>query len=159
MLTRRSTAVVGSILLTAALLMAGCATGYGVLRSNPDVTGEFKSGVVLENHTYYYYGWAGQPYAVIGIDNHYTLESKLWTRIDPEQTPVSRFVERMMTERSVTRFHGGQLRDEAGNVMGVWYSDADGAVVKMKGPTVIAYVTPYPLQPKSDDGSQDKPDA
>jgi ATP-dependent exoDNAse (exonuclease V) alpha subunit len=141
----------------AALLLAACAAGnYGVLRTNPEVERTFKARQALEGHTYYYYGWIGEPDAVIGIHEDYTLESNRWIRVDLEETPVGLLMDRM-TRRDPTNFRGAVLKDPDGNRMGVWFSDSPGATIGMAGDKRIAYITPYPRRIERDDDDRVRP--
>ena len=134
------------------LQISGCATSgnYGVLRSNPEVTREFKHSRPFENHRYYYFGWIGEPDAVIGIQNDYTLLSRLWKPVDLDRISLQVLKDRMLN-RDPTNFNGAVLKDSAGNRMGVWFSDARGATIKMAGDKQIAFIRPHPRPIERDD--------
>lgn len=140
------------VTLVAVFTLAACmSTNYGNLRSNPDTTRLFKKGEILPDHTYYYYGWEGAPDAIVAIQNDYRLQSGLWTRFDPEAGKLAQLISRM-TVREMTRFNGAGLYDPAGNRMGVWWSDAPGATLKMADEKVIAFIRPWPLPAPQDNG-------
>ena len=135
-----------------AIQTAGClATGnYGVLRTDPEVNKEFKHNRAFENHRYYYYGWIGAPDAVIGIQNDYTLLSNLWKAVDLDRISLQVLKDRMLN-RDPTNFDGAILKDGAGNRMGVWFSDASGATIKMAGDKQIEFIRPLPRPIERDD--------
>lgn len=146
-------------LVASLVLLGACASGnYGVLRTDPEAEKNFKARRALENHTYYYYGFAGRPEAVIGIRNDYTLESDLWYPVDLEQTPLGVLTDRMM-RRDPTNFQGAVLKDPSGNPMGVWFSDSPGATIRMAGEKRIAYIRPYPRRIERDDADRNWPGA
>jgi len=135
-----------------AIQTAGClSTGnYGVLRTDPEVNKEFKHSRVFENHRYYYHGWIGEPDAVIGIQTDYTLLSRLWKAVDLERISLQVLKDRMLN-RDPTNFDGAVLKDAAGNRMGVWFSDASGATIKMAGDKQIEFIRPLPRPIERDD--------
>jgi hypothetical protein len=139
--------------LGAALLLFACsAADYGALRNDPETTRLFKKGEILADHTYFYYGWKGQPDAVVAIRNDYRLASDLWKTFDPADGALDALIARMTT-RDMTRFNGAGLYDSDGNRLGAWWSDAPGATVKMSAEEkkVIAFIRPWPLVPLGDD--------
>ena len=137
--------------LVVAVLLAGCSTKQGWIIQSPEVTTAFKSDQAYENHTYYYRDWLGEPIAVIGIQQGYTLDSEFWFEVDLNEVSIYTLVTRMQA-RDPTRFFGATLRDPAGNVMGIWYSDSQGATIQMKSATVIDYITPWPMDPIGEQG-------
>ena len=137
-------------LLTFQLAACLSSGNYGVLRSDPEVTREFKHSRAFENHQYYYFGWIGEPDAVIGIQNDYTLLSSLWKKVDLERISLQVLKDRMLN-RDPTNFSGAILKDPAGNRMGVWYSDANGASIKMAGDKQIEFIRPLPRPIERDD--------
>jgi hypothetical protein len=139
-------------MLAAVFVLEACMpANYGNLRTNPDTTRLFKQGEILPDHTYYYYGWEGAPDAIVAIQNDYRLDSDLWTKFDPSAGKLEHLTSKM-TVREMTRFNGAGLYDPAGNRMGVWWSDAPGATLKMAEEKVIAFIRPWPLPAPQDDG-------
>ena len=117
------------------------AGSYGKLAKDTQVDREFKTGTIPATYSYNYYGWKGDPDAIIGIKEGYVINSKLWKPIDTETTSVRTFVQRMF-KRDSSMFAGAWIKDSNGEVAGIWFSDKDGGQVKMAGENQIAYITP-----------------
>lgn len=126
-----------------AFLFLSCAINYGSLSTNTKVTRYFKTGFIPEAYTYYYNGWKGEPYAIIGLKPGYDFESKTWKRFDPGQQSVRTLINRMYNRES-TRFHGAWILDPEGEQIGIWFSDSRSATIKMSGKNRIAFITPDP---------------
>jgi hypothetical protein len=118
----------------------------------------FKEGQVLENHTYYYHGWKARPDAVVAIDSAYRIQSDLWEPFDPADGALDAMIARMSV-REMTRFKGAELYDRQGNRLGVWWSDAPGATIKMAADkeNTIAFIRPWPLPSPQDDDGEPRP--
>ena len=120
----------------------GCASNYGNMIQDPAVTIAFKTNKAFDDHTYYFRNWLGEPIAVVGIKQGYTLDSPLWFEVDLDEVSVRRLWERMSI-RDASLFKGSRLRDPAGNDMGIIFTDYEGATIKMRSATVIEFITPY----------------
>ena len=139
------------------VLIAACATGNrGSLMGSPEATDMFKLERPPADHRFYFHGWVGEPDAVIGVHQDYTLESDLWREVDLEQIPLRLLVDRM-TRREPTNFRGAVLRDPEGNRMGIWFSDSTGATIKMAGEKRIAFIRPHPRPIERDDDDFRRP--
>jgi len=117
------------------------AGSYGQLVKSSSVSHEFKTGKFSAPYSYYYIGWKGEPDAIIGIREGYVLESKLWKPFDPENISVRTLVQRMF-KRDSSNFYGAWIKDDKEETLGIWYSDRDGAKIKMAGDNQIAYISP-----------------
>jgi hypothetical protein len=132
------------------LTFSACMASYGRHMRVSRVTQTFKSGTVLEEHKYYYYNWIGSPDGIVGIRKDYKLLSKLWYEIDTDKTSLRVLVDRMMS-RDPTNFYGAELKDPAGNLMGVLFTDSRGITIKMAGEKEIAYIKLQPIVNWQDD--------
>ena len=117
------------------------AGSYGQLVKGNKVSHEFKTGNFSTPYSYYYIGWKGEPDAIIGIKEGYVLESKLWKPFDPENISVRTLVQRMF-RRDSSNFYGAWIKNDREETLGIWYSDRDGAKIKMAGDNQIAYISP-----------------
>ena len=80
------------IALSAAMI--GCGSSYGNIQRSREVGRLFENTEILPDHNYYYSGPDAIPYALIGIDKKYTLESRYWKRINlTEEQLRSAFLE------------------------------------------------------------------
>ena len=73
-----------AIILFAMILipLSGCAlSNYGKLKSNPEVKQSFETYQVLPNHKYYFRGAKSRPTVIVGINENYELNLKLWVQI------------------------------------------------------------------------------
>jgi hypothetical protein len=151
-LNKRKAIQFGLVLGFLAFLVSCSMADYGILRTNSETGLQFKKGRVLADHTYYYYGWKGEPDAIVAIHEDYRIASELWTVFDPADGALDALVARM-TARETTRFKGAEIYDRQGNRLGVWWSDAWGATIKMspQDDKVIAFIRPWPPVPRGDD--------
>ena len=141
-LTKKSIQMVLSFLLIFTFFAVTAQAGsYGQLVKNSKVSHEFKSGKFSAPYSYYYIGWKGEPDAIIGIKEGYVLESKLWKPFDPENISVRTLVYRMF-KRDSSNFYGAWIKNDREETLGIWYSDRDGAKIKMAGDNQIAYISP-----------------
>ena len=118
-----------------------CSQDFGRLRSSPEVTLKFKQYQVDENLNYYFFGWQGEPTAIIGLQKDITLESDQWQRIDFSDISLQTLVDRIGGRSSVNR-SGAIIVDPQGNQMGVWFAGGGTATIKMAGEKRIAYISP-----------------
>ncbi len=123
------------------------AKSYGWLVKNNKIERKFKSGKIPRGYSYYFRGWKGEPEAIIGIKHGYTLKSKQWKFFNPKKISVRTLILRMY-KRESTHFYGAWIIDHRGRKMGIWFSDSEGAKIKMAGKTKIAYISPMPVKRK-----------
>ena len=141
-------------LLAACLLLlttlTGCFSNYGRVKRNTEITQAFVANQVPSNYNYYYWGRTNQPYVIIGIDPDYHLQSRNWREVKPD---TEQFKEMTYWVWSETFYYlnyprGADIVDPAGKKIGIWYSSAHWAAVKMKddqGNIMIAPDTPWML--------------
>ena len=127
--------------IVCALTITACSQDFGRLRSSSEVTLKFKQYQVDENLNYYFFGWQGDPTAIIGLQKDITLESDLWQRIDFNEISLQTLVDRMGGRSSVNR-SGAFIVDPQGNQLGVWFAGGGTATIKMAGEKRIAYISP-----------------
>jgi hypothetical protein len=112
---------------------SGCSmSNYGKLKSAPEVTQAFEAHRILPGHKYYYWGTNSRPVAIAGINESYTLNSKLWLPIEPKSEDFRTLIDRVSLQGSgsSTQPWGFNILDKSGNDVGVWYSAIRAAAVE-----------------------------
>ena len=131
-----------SMILTA---LSGCTmSNYGKLKSTLEVKQSFETYQILPNHKYYYRGVKSRPTVIVGINENYELNSKLWVQIDPESEDFRTIIDRVSLQgmgRAVEPW-GFRILDAAGNDVGVWYSAISTAAVQINENRQITNLQP-----------------
>ena len=106
---------------------------YGKLESNRDITQSFETYQVLPKHKYYYRGANSKPTVIVGINENYELNLKMWVQIDPESDEFRRLIEIVSLQGMGTTVEpwGFRILDSEGNDVGVWYSAIRNAAVEI----------------------------
>jgi hypothetical protein len=143
----RNTGLFLVFFLTFATLLAvsGCSLeNYGKLKSEPEVTQAFEAYQILPEHKYYYWGTSSRPVAIAGINENYTLSSRLWLPIDPESEEFRTMIDRVSLQGSgsTTQPWGFSILDKSGNDVGVWYSAIRAAAVEIDDGGRIVNLSP-----------------
>lgn len=124
------------------LSCAGCVAGdlrienYGDMKPNAIVTELFEAYNIDSKLEYYISGPETGPTGMMGIEKGYTLETKLWRRVDDPSNALKGLVRGMQSKASEYGFklYGFDIRDDRGNDIGDWYSILDGRMpVKITG--------------------------
>ena len=136
-----------AIILFSLMLIAfsGCSmSNYGQLKSNPEVTQAFENYQISPGYKYYYRGTYGSPIAIVGINNNYQLNSRLWVQIDPESKDFRTLINKVSLQGTGGTTHpwGFTILDNAGNDVGVWYSAIRAAAVKIDEKGQIVNLSP-----------------
>jgi hypothetical protein len=141
------------MILLAAL--SGCTmANYGKLKSNQDVTKSFETYQILPDHTYYYRGTFSRPFVIVGINNNYELNSKLWVPVDPQSENFRTLIDRVSLQGtgSTTRPWGFTILDHFGRTVGVWYSAIRAAAVEVNKNGQIVNLSPIGMVTKGAQG-------
>jgi hypothetical protein len=136
-----------AIILFAMIMIAlsGCAMSkYGKLESKPEVKQSFETYQILPNHKYYFRGTKSKPTVIVGINENYELNLKLWVEIDPESEDFRILIDRVSLQGMGTTVEpwGFNILDEAGNYVGVWYSALRWAAVMINENRQIVNLQP-----------------
>jgi len=125
--------------------LGGCSlSNYGKLKSNPEIKQSFETYQILPNHKYYFRGVKSRPTVIVGINENYELNSKLWVQIDPESEDFRTIIDRVSLQgmgRAVEPW-GFRILDAAGNDVGVWYSAISTAAVQINENRQITNLQP-----------------
>jgi hypothetical protein len=116
----------------------------GKLKSTPEVTRAFEAYQSLPGHKYYYKGTYSQPVVIVGINENYELNSKLWVGIDPESKDFRILIDKVSLQGSGTTTEpwGLTILDKSGRDVGVWYSAIRAAAVDINENGQIVNLSP-----------------
>jgi hypothetical protein len=114
-----------ALIMFGALLFSFSCTGanYGGLKHSRDVTQAFETYHVYPEHRYYHLHLENNPYAVIALQNSYTISDKQWREFDPQTDKLEKVVD--LVKKFPMRYsnaYGSYLKDSYGNQIGYWYS-------------------------------------
>jgi hypothetical protein len=106
-----------------------CAGKYGGLQTNSEVGQSFVKGALKPNLTYYYFGRAESPDAIMGFDKSFVLGNPdMWYPIVPQSSERIRGLVKMMYDRLRMEqnippdLRGFRMVDQNGRYVGDWYS-------------------------------------
>jgi len=121
----------------------GCSNNFGIIRSSGEVTRMFETYKILPDHRYYYSGSDAAPRAIIGIQNNYTLNSRLWKPVDLTPEQLKGWISFILKDTTISPYNFGALiLDSNGNPVGIWYSPRATTTVKMESDNHIIVHTP-----------------
>jgi len=138
---------VGSLFVSA--LISGCFENYGRLKHNADITREFQTHQMALDYQYYYYGRSNMPYAIVGIDRAYHMQSRVWRKADRDTEQFRKMIfwvwedYRYQYQRNFTM--GAVILDPEGKKVGIWYSGLWWAAIRFEenNRIVIMPETPF----------------
>ncbi|UCE55476.1 MAG: hypothetical protein JSV31_08555 [Desulfobacterales bacterium] len=117
-------AIFALLSLIGLLYCFGCSgANYGSLKNSRDVTQAFETYHVYPKHRYYHLHLENNPYAVIALQNSYTISDKQWREFDPQTDKLEKTVD--LVKRFPVNYsnaYGSYLMDSLGNQIGYWYS-------------------------------------
>jgi hypothetical protein len=127
--------------------LGSCSTGnFGRLQSDREITQAFKTLTILPDHKYYYRGTFSSPTVIVGINENFTLNLKLWVAIDPQSKDFKTLVDRVSLQGimggSTVQPWGFKILDQAGNAVGIWYSALRSAAVQVNENNEIVNLAP-----------------
>jgi hypothetical protein len=134
----------GALLLILMTVFSGCFANYGRLRLSKEVDDTFKEAIVLPDYKYYYSGSDVKPWAILAIQNSYTLRTSLWKEVDLDSQQLRKwilFMNDQLPEYSI-RTYGSRVVDPEGKQIGIWYSAWNMTPVKMLGGNEVAVYPP-----------------
>jgi hypothetical protein len=110
------------LFLSVSFLLSGCVGASGKLQFNPALLDQYRGGALSKTYQYYYCGRSTIPYAVVGIDDAYGFNDRLWFKIESEQAVYEK-----ISKLSQLHIHSGPLTssdilDGEGKKVGVWFS-------------------------------------
>ena len=133
-------AAICAFLLTPAV-HAGLFDAYAKFKKDPEIRDTFRETKALPNLNYFYTGRSNLPYAVIGIDPKYVLESRFWNKIETRDMVIDK-VDHLMP---VPPFNmaASIILDANGNQIGIWFSYYTSTIVKFGKDHTLTIYSPY----------------
>jgi hypothetical protein len=126
-------------------VVGSCATGnFGRLQSDRETTVVFEALKVLPNHKYYFRGTFSRPHVIAGIHEDFTLNLKLWVKIDTRSDDFKTLVQRVSLQGmgSTVQPWGFKILDPNGQYVGIWYSALGTASVQINEKNEIITLAP-----------------
>ncbi len=142
-----------SIFFMGLIAFSGCSmSNFGKLKSTPEVTRAFEAYQILPGHKYYYRGTYSRPVVIVGINENYELNSKLWVGIDPKSKDFRKLIDKVSLQGSgsTTDPWGFTILDNSGRDVGVWYSAIRAAAVDINENGQIVNLSPLRTVTKGD---------
>ena len=125
----------------------GCASGrYGRLHQNAEVTRMFRSNSVPDYYRYYFNGRTNLPYAIIGIDPRYRLDTQLWEPVAPNTDEFAQKVAFMWRPNIWEQWdpaEGAWIETPDGQKIGIWYSMYPYTTIRMEEENQLAIFSPF----------------
>ena len=152
-------------LIALSMILSGCSAttsnqnlGQGI-RESHEITQKYRSLTIDSRYNYYYSGVKSNPDAIMGLDKHFTVQSKFWHQIDLTTEQLDYWVTWGDRERSsegfsrryLGKFMGANILDPDGAIVGDWYSKKDWGIFEFPGNNVII---PHP--PRNQDRSRQR---
>ncbi len=133
MQNRKRFIVIITLFFVTTLAIDGCSAPkkFGSLESDKTIKQSFESYQVLPDHNYYYRGVSSKPKVIVGIEETYELDLKMWVEIDTESDDYRRMIDiiSLSAEGSTSEPWGFRILDRKGRYVGVWYSVFQAAAV------------------------------
>ena len=119
--------------LVASTVLSGCFENYGRLKHNNEVTRAFQTYQVEPDYKYYYYGRTNMPYAIVGIDRAYHMQSRVWREVDHDTEQFNKMIYWVWDDVFLPfSLSGAYITDPSGEKVGVWYSGIWYAAVRFE---------------------------
>jgi hypothetical protein len=131
------------LLIFILISFSGCASSYGSLKQSTEITDLFENHVVLADHTYYYSGFLSIPYAIVAIDNQYTLRSSVWRQLRLTSAELRQLTYRMQSVYQPVPT-GAIIFGPGGERLGIWYCSERTSAVKLNPDNSVTVTPPLP---------------
>jgi len=127
------------------LALSGCSmSNYGKLESDREIKQSFETHQVLPNHNYYFRGVSSKPTVIVGIDDSFELNLKMWVAIDTDSDNFRRLIDIVSLQGMGNTMNpwGFRILDPTGEYVGVWYSALRAAAVEVNANRQIVNLQP-----------------
>jgi hypothetical protein len=132
------------LFLSVSFLLSGCVGASGKLQFNPALLDQYKSAGLPKAYNYYYCGRSGLPYAVVGIDDAYGFNDRVWFKIESEQDVYKKIGNLSDLHRESGPKVSSDILDGEGNKIGVWFSYYRTSGVRVDPETrIVEVLNPY----------------
>ena len=148
--------VILALCILIAALVSGCLENYGRLNWDPQVATQFQANESQEDFNYYYFGVGNRTFAIAGISNKYSMDSKIWRQVQPDTQDFKDLISRAWVNSYYPPYdpQGAHILDPQGNRVGKWYSSLRFVTVKFAENNRIVIITDKPFLggPEADAG-------
>jgi hypothetical protein len=110
------------LLMTGMALIGGCTGSYGKLVTSPVSLDQYRQQALPADLQYYYCGRSGLPYAVVGIDNTYRFNDRVWFKIDTMDEVYKKIANLSDLHPNARFMRAADILDPQGRRIGVWFS-------------------------------------
>jgi hypothetical protein len=132
--------------LIVATMVSGCFENYGRLKHNDEVTRAFQTYQVQSDYKYYYYGRTNMPYAIVGIDRAYHMQSRVWREVDHDTEQFKKMIFWVWDDVYVPFYlSGAHITDPGGKKVGIWYSGIWYAAIRFEEDNRIVVMPDMPF--------------
>jgi hypothetical protein len=132
--------------LIVATMVSGCFENYGRLKHNDEVTRAFQTYQVEPDYKYYYYGRTNMPYAIVGIDRAYHMQSRVWREVDHDTEQFKNMIFWVWDDVYVPySLNGAHITDPGGKKVGIWYSGIWYAAIRFEEDNRIVVMPDTPF--------------
>ena len=145
MLSNRRCLISTILCLMLFLDLSGCSMSkYGKLESDREIKQSFETYQELPNHNYYFRGARSKPTVIVGIDDAYELNLKMWVAIDTGSDDFRRLIDIVSLQGMGNAINpwGFKIIDHSGEYVGVWYSALRAAAVEVNENRQIVNLQP-----------------
>jgi hypothetical protein len=133
----------GRFIVILSVFLMGCA-GAGKLQPNPALLAQYRGNALSKTYNYYYCGRSTLPYAVVGIDNTYGFNDRLWFKIESGQAVYEKISNLSDLHPDSFPMAGSDILDGQGNKIGVWFSHYRSTPVRVDNETrMVEVFNPY----------------
>ena len=143
MLVRLPTA----LLVAGIFMMSGCASGgYGRLYLDTEVTLWFRQNSVPDYYRYYTNGRSDMPYAIIGIDPRYRINTNIWEPVAPNTPNFAdkiAFVWRPDIWEQLDPAQGAWIESPGGEKIGIWFSMYPFTTIELQEDNRVVILSPH----------------
>ena len=143
---RKRFIIIITLFFVTTFAIGGCAAPkkFGRLESDKAIKQSFESYQVLPDHNYYYRGVSSRPTVIVGIEETYELDLKMWVEIDTESDNFRRLIDIVSLQGmgNTVEPWGFRILDSKGNYAGVWYSALRAAAVDINDNRQIVNLQP-----------------
>jgi len=139
------------LLLAGMVLMGACAGSYGKLVTSQASEDQYRQQTLPADLDYYYCGRSGLPYAVVGIDDTYRFNDRVWFKIQSMDEVYEKIYNLSDLHPHARSMRAADILDPGGKRIGVWFSYYHHTPVKVDPDSGILDIF-NPYEPDEDKG-------
>jgi hypothetical protein len=139
------------LLLAGMVLMSACAGSYGKLVTSPVSLDQYRQQTLPADFDYYYCGRSGLPYAVVGLDDTYRFNDRVWFKIESMDEVYEKIYNLSDLHPHARTMRAADILDPGGKRIGVWFSFYHHTPVRVDPDSGILDIF-NPYDPNEDEG-------